>query len=360
MLKKKETLKISLFLLFVVVACLMPKKVSAAENSTRYLYVQVNDWFMDKDELKYNINLPFDAKLSFEFNYTEAELEIPEISYSKILEWKSLKDTGVLETMSIPKETECSIEIKNIKKSSKWPVNCCIYIIPTSDILLRDLNFVPMKNTIRVGETITLEPSYSLDFIPKEEGAWKSSNSKVANVDQDGKITAKSMGTAVITYSLYGKSVKQEISITKMNVNMWKGEKISLKPFVEKIPNYKKGKWKSTNEKIASVNRQGKILLKQSGKAKINFVIGTNKYVFQIFSYDGVKVYNIAYADIYDRLKNPSSYILNDVKCEYDSKFYSEVYLTIDYSAMNGFGGYTRGYYYCIAQNMKYYGEFLD
>ncbi len=53
---------------------------------------------------------------------------------------------------------------------------------------------------------------------------WKSSNPKVAAVDQTGKITAKSNGTATITATLYGKVYTCKITVSAKSYTVQRGD----------------------------------------------------------------------------------------------------------------------------------------
>lgn len=64
--------------------------------------------------------------------------------------------------------------------------------------------------TLYVKETLVLKPTIT----GKEQTAtYKSSNEKVATVDQDGKVTAKSSGTANITISANGKDTTCKVTV---------------------------------------------------------------------------------------------------------------------------------------------------
>ena len=69
-----------------------------------------------------------------------------------------------------------------------------------------------------------------------------------------------------------------KVTINKKKVTLTEGESITLKTTVKVNPNkakYKKGTWKSSNKKVATVTSKGKVTAKGIGKATITF---TSKY----------------------------------------------------------------------------------
>lgn len=358
---KKNIFNIWLSVFMLLVLILQPLNVYAIDKTpqTGYCYQDLFEW-IEAPQLEYVVEMPFEAKITFYFVYTDVHIEIPEIGYSQQIPRVSSDEASVFETAIIPANTKCTVLIKPNGTSSKWFINGKIYIVPESELKVNDVQLSCSQKKLSVGEKFQLEEKHSPLFIEETDGSWKSSNTDVAYVNQKGEVIAKSMGTATISYSLYGKISKCDISVKDMNVNMWSGESINLSKFVKNIPNYKRGRWKLNGNKVASVSRRGNLKLKKQGKTKMQFIVENSKYNFNIYSYKDINVYNRAYDTLYNYLKYPSSYSLNDVKFEYDSLYYSEVYLTIDYSAMNSLGGYVRDKYYFIGKNMKYKGEFLN
>lgn len=75
---------------------------------------------------------------------------------------------------------------------------------------------VPIKSSYKLASKKTMQ--INVDFLPEdaeeEELVFTSSNTKVATVDEDGKVTAKKAGTTVITvYATDGSGKKASISI---------------------------------------------------------------------------------------------------------------------------------------------------
>ena len=109
---------------------------------------------------------------------------------------------------------------------------------------------------------------------------WLSSNDKVANVDQNGNITAIGIGTAEITVtSEVNKNIsktiavnveKEEVKFEKETQNIIVGKTSTLftkfSPSWEKTPNLV---WKTSDEEIVDVTNNGIITAKKEGKATI-------------------------------------------------------------------------------------------
>ena len=111
-----------------------------------------------------------------------------------------------------------------------------------------------------------------------EKIRWSSSNVKVATVSQKGKVTAKKAGTVTITAKASNGvkatckvTIKNKASLklkkTKGAVKVGKSLKIQVKstfPKNDKIKSYK-----SSDSKIAKVDKKGKVTGKKKGTAKI-------------------------------------------------------------------------------------------
>ena len=113
---------------------------------------------------------------------------------------------------------------------------------------------------------------------------WTSSNPKVAKVDQNGKVTALKKGTAVITCAAKdGSGVKatckitvkdklvSKITLNKKKVTIKLGKTFQLKVTKLSPANAlnQKVTWKSSDTKIATVDKNGKVKAKKKGTCTI-------------------------------------------------------------------------------------------
>lgn len=96
--------------------------------------------------------------------------------------------------------------------------------------------------------------------------SWSSSNSSIASVDKNGKVTAKTKGTATITAKANGvsasckvtvnESAKTTIKLDKTKVTLGAGEPCTLKATVSPS---QKVTWTSSNPKLVKVDANGKL-----------------------------------------------------------------------------------------------------
>lgn len=120
----------------------------------------------------------------------------------------------------------------------------------------------------------TLKATISPSKATNKSVEWISSNPKVATV-KNGKIVAKSVGTTTITVKTKdGSNLKASCKVTVANIKLnktkatlKKGKSLSLKAIVS--GKSKKVTWKSSNSKIATVSKTGKVTAKKAGAATI-------------------------------------------------------------------------------------------
>jgi hypothetical protein len=99
---------------------------------------------------------------------------------------------------------------------------------------------------------------------------YNTSNKKVAIVNSLGKITGVKKGTAAITFSQNNKTWKFKVHIKNPKLNAKKKTLKKGKTFKLKITGkVGKAKFSSSNKKVATVSKKGKIKAKKKGKATI-------------------------------------------------------------------------------------------
>ncbi|MFV0467072.1 MAG: Ig domain-containing protein [Lachnospiraceae bacterium] len=141
-----------------------------------------------------------------------------------------------------------------VEASTKYPI-----------ILLNET-----QKNMKIGEEFQLHYISSSLFEP---ATFKSSNSKVASVDDFGTITAKAAGTTRITVKVKGSKVScriraeaTSISLSKDTISLQKGSEYSLKARVSTgaVPSFR-----SSKSSVAEVDQNGRILGKKAGEAVI-------------------------------------------------------------------------------------------
>ena len=135
------------------------------------------------------------------------------------------------------------------------------------------------------GKTLTLTATVTPTNATNKKVTWKSSNTKIATVDGNGKVTAVAAGTATITCTAAdgsGKSAACKITvknppvkvtklkINKTSVDLLKGKTVQLKVTV--TPSNATNKavtWTSSNKRIATVTSNGLVKAVRTGTVTI-------------------------------------------------------------------------------------------
>ena len=171
------------------------------------------------------------------------------------------------------KKATCKVTVKNPKT-----------VNPTSVKLSK------MSVTLYKGKTTTLKATVNPSNATNKKVTWKTSNSKVATVS-NGKITAKAIGTAIITaQTTNGKKATCKVTVknpktvnptsvklSKTSVTLGKGKTTTLKATVNlSNATNKKVTWKTSNSKVATVSN-GKITAKSTGTATITVQTANGK-----------------------------------------------------------------------------------
>lgn len=201
----------------------------------------------------------------------------------------------------------------------------------------KDTSFKLDKNTLNlsVGKSKQINAIFNPPYATSNI-TWISSNKKIATVNRSGKVTAKAIGATTIIAKCDGKTQKCSVYVQSTYVDLKKGKTYGGKSIFGTIKNYQKGKFASSNASVASVGKGGTIVTKSVGKTTISAKIGTKTYKCVVYVYDEKVLEKKAIIKLKSVLKNPNSLIVNKIYR------YNDGSIRIDYSAMNGFGGYNR------------------
>lgn len=156
-------------------------------------------------------------------------------------------------------------------------------------VAAKDIRFKSSKASITIGSKKTLAYTTSPKGSIAKSVKWTSSDKKVATVDQNGVVTAKGFGKAVITAKLAnGNKTRCTVSVTKQNIYLYKGDKKTLPKIKGKTVN-----WKSSNKKIAYV--KSKIAVsKKVGKTTFKVKYKKTNYTLNVYVVDYKTVYKNA------------------------------------------------------------------
>ncbi|MBR2066697.1 MAG: Ig-like domain-containing protein [Solobacterium sp.] len=135
--------------------------------------------------------------------------------------------------------------------------------------------------SLNIGATLALSATVKPTNANNKNVTWASSNTKVATVDANGKVSAKAKGSATITVTTKDGSKKATCKITvkqpvtsvtlnKTSETVNKGKTVTLTATVK--PDNADNKavtWASSNTSVATVDASGKVTAKANGTAKI-------------------------------------------------------------------------------------------
>ena len=124
---------------------------------------------------------------------------------------------------------------------------------------------------------------------------WTSSNKKVATVSKKGVIKAKKVGKTVITVTtvkgakatcvliVQKKAVKlKKLSVGKKAISMKKGKSYRIQAVKNPITYDKKVTYKTSNKKIATVDKKGVIKARKKGRCVITVKCGSKKQKIKV------------------------------------------------------------------------------
>ena len=134
-----------------------------------------------------------------------------------------------------------------------------------TEVKVSSIKLNATSKTLYNGKSTTLKATVFPTNATNKSLTWKSSNTKVATVDKNGKVKALKVGNAIITAtSTDGSNVSAQCKI---------------KATTNKGATYKGVSWYSSNKNVATVNSNGKVTIKHRGKVVITVKAkdGSNK-----------------------------------------------------------------------------------
>ncbi len=205
----------------------------------------------------------------------------PSTAQNKAVTWKSsdpsivtVDSKGVVECI---KAGEATIICKTVDGGYTASCKIKVYSKPTSVTLSKTSGTMYTTTSGRLKATVLPSDAYDKTV------SWSSSNTKVATVDQTGKVTAVGSGTAVITVKTRVGGVKAtctvkvikkvevtSIALSKASATMLKGKSGILKYAIyPENATFKDVKWSSSNSKVASVDSNGVVKALSAGTTTI-------------------------------------------------------------------------------------------
>ncbi len=175
------------------------------------------------------------------------------------------------------KEGTVTITAKAGDKTATCSVTVKKNVIAVESVTL-DITFT----ILNTGETLTLTATVKPDNATDKTVTWSSSNSSVATVDANGKVTAVAQGTAIVTAKAGDKTATctvivmktdipvESITLDKYYLELTEGETGTITATVK--PDNATNKtvtWSSSNPTIAAVDQNGIVTALQSGEVII-------------------------------------------------------------------------------------------
>ena len=201
-------------------------------------------------------------------------------------------NSGDILSMTLPVKSLEGREIKfeNIKLSNAEGVN---YTAPDTDILVstvpvfvREITLSVESTELKVGESIALEATVLPEDATDKSVNWTTSDEAVVTVDADGKVTAVSLGEAVITATCGSVSATCKVSVVATpaesialnheSAQLKVGESITLEATV--LPEDATDKsvtWTTSDEAVVTVDADGKVNAVSLGEAVITATCGS-------------------------------------------------------------------------------------
>lgn len=219
-------------------------------------------------------------------SFTATGIAYPAFAKDTSIKWKSSEESvatvsssGLVKVVGNGISTISCISNENEKVSASFVVS--------TGVKATSVSLDRSSDTVVMGKTVQLKPSVKPENAFSSSFSWKSSDTSVATVDSNGKVKAKSIGSATITCTTTDGSKKS--ATYKITVNMMKvpyvnqlndyptgceaasacmllkyyGYDITLNQMVDIIPRenlvYKNGKWygPDINEKFVGDPRYG-------------------------------------------------------------------------------------------------------
>lgn len=221
--------------------------------------------------VNYSVNINNDCDIKIVYNGTvKSEISLRNQNFKEIYNVKNRKKIN--DNIHL-KKGEYLLSIYNCTyREGEYSIRLSTTLKYTDSI-----SFTALKFYLSVGEefspTIKKTPINSVI----KEIVWSSGSPARASIDQNGKITAKSLGKTVVKATLNnGKTAKTSIFVNEKSYTLKQGEKKIL-PRI----NGKKVKWKSSNSSVVKLTKK-KLKAKAVGTAVLTKTVGKTKYTVNI------------------------------------------------------------------------------
>ena len=220
---------------------------------------------------------PIDTTSSTELTWESSNPNVASVDQEGMVIARSTGQTTIKVTSSNGKVARCIVSVKDVGQ-----------IIPIKSVTL-DYE----SANLEVDETLELTATINPDNTTESKTlTWESSNSDIVSVDNNGLVTAKKEGDAIITVTTsnnlkdtcaihVGKQTVEikGVQLNKASLTLTEGNQETLVATIlptdttmEKVLT-----WSSDNDAVAMVDQQGKVTALTAGKATITVTTVNNK-----------------------------------------------------------------------------------
>lgn len=171
-----------------------------------------------------------------------------------------------------------------VKTTSGKKATCKVTVVK-SNKKSAGIKLSAKKLTLKQNATKQLKAT--LDKNATDKVTWSSSNKKVATVDKNGVVTAVKKGTVTITAKTSGgkkatckvtvKVPATKVKLNKTKATVAKGRTLTLKATMTPSSSTDKLTWTSSNKKVATVDKNGKVKALKKGTATITVKTASGK-----------------------------------------------------------------------------------
>jgi uncharacterized protein YjdB len=205
----------------------------------------------------------------------------PDNATNKTVTWSSDK-TSVATVDANGKVTAVAEGTATITAKAGDKTATCSVTVKKNVIAVESVTLDITSTILNTGETLTLTATVKPDNATDKTVTWSSSNSSVATVDANGKVTAVAQGTAIVTAKAGDKTATctvivmktdipvESITLDKYYLELTEGETGTITATVK--PDNATNKtvtWSSSNPTIAAVDQNGIVTALQSGEVII-------------------------------------------------------------------------------------------
>ena len=186
--------------------------------------------------------------------------------------------------VTLTSDNEASARVKGNSVTGQKPGQAVLTIASAQDpsvkiqyriVVIQPITRITLTapaKSVGIGGTMQLKPAYTPADASRKEVTWTSANPQIATVDKNGVVTGLKRGNARITATATdGSNIRanisiqvtqsaQKITLDKSSLTIDVGRNAMLKATVlPQDTNNKKVVWSSSNAKVATVDKQGRV-----------------------------------------------------------------------------------------------------